>query len=203
MFKKLASEALGLSDIGKIIAPGDYNKVDSDDYIFHEDNEQIFFLIKSKKDEYCFTNRALIHVDGASAVSSKRVLKRYEYSHYTFRHVLLETAGTIDLDAEIKFQLGEEYFSIDVDKQQIEQLKDLYKALFEIAHQQYLNMVSLDDARKSLELATSAVGRFSSNATPSTEFEKMTQFAFQYIESAKGTYQRSDFTEVFQKFINN
>ncbi|WP_164072533.1 PH domain-containing protein, partial [Poseidonibacter lekithochrous] len=78
--------------------PGDYNKVDSDDYIFHEDNEQIFFLIKSKNDEYCFTNRALIHVDGASAVSSKRVLKRYEYSHYTFRHVLLETAGTIDLD---------------------------------------------------------------------------------------------------------
>ena len=49
MFKKMASEALGLSDIGKIIDPEDYDKVAADDYIFHEDDEQIFFLIKSKE----------------------------------------------------------------------------------------------------------------------------------------------------------
>ena len=52
MFKKFASEALGLSDIGVIVAPSDYDKVDADDYLFHEDGERIFFLIKSKKDEY-------------------------------------------------------------------------------------------------------------------------------------------------------
>jgi hypothetical protein len=55
MFKRIASEALGTSDIGTIISPADYNKVDADDYLFHEDEERIFFLIKSKKDEYCFT----------------------------------------------------------------------------------------------------------------------------------------------------
>ena len=71
MFKKLASEALGLSDIGTIVQPKDYGSVDADDYLFHEDGERIFFLIKSRKDEYCFTNFALIHVDGESAVSSK------------------------------------------------------------------------------------------------------------------------------------
>ena len=71
MFKKLAAEALGLSDIGVIISPAEYDKVDADDYLFHEDGEKIFFLIKSKKDEYCFTNFGLIHVDGESAVSSK------------------------------------------------------------------------------------------------------------------------------------
>ena len=77
MLKKLASDALGLSDIGKIINPNNYDKVDADDFIMHEDGEQIFFLIKSKTDEYCFTNLALIHVDGTSAVSKKRLVKRF------------------------------------------------------------------------------------------------------------------------------
>ena len=45
MLKKLASDALGLSDIGKIINPNNYDKVDADDFIMHEDGEQIFFLI--------------------------------------------------------------------------------------------------------------------------------------------------------------
>lgn len=64
MLKKFAADALGISDIGKIIKPKDYDKVDADDYVIHEDDERIFFLIKSKTDEYCFTNLALIHVDG-------------------------------------------------------------------------------------------------------------------------------------------
>ena len=50
MFKRMAAEALGISDIGVIISPADYDKVDADDYLFHEDGEKIFFLIKSKKD---------------------------------------------------------------------------------------------------------------------------------------------------------
>src|SRR5690606_199786 len=105
MLKKLASDALGLSDIGKIIGPEDYDKTDADDYIRNEDDEKIYFLIKTKADEYCFTNIAFIHVDGDKAVSSKRVLKRYPYSQYQITDVLLETAGKIDLDVEIKFTL--------------------------------------------------------------------------------------------------
>lgn len=133
MFKKLASEALGLSDIGVIVPASDFGKVDADDYLFSEDGEKIFFLIKSKKDEYCFTNLALVHVDGESAVSSKRVIKRYDYLSHRISHVTLETAGTIDMDVEIKFHIGEgPPFSIDVRKNFIEQLKDLYKALVSI-----------------------------------------------------------------------
>ena len=59
MFKRIASDALGLSDIGIIVKPEDYDKVESDDFILHEEKETIFFLIKSKSDEYCFTNKAL------------------------------------------------------------------------------------------------------------------------------------------------
>jgi hypothetical protein len=64
MFRSLAADALGLSDIGKIIDPKDFDKTDIDEYVFIEDNEKIFVVIKSKTDEYCFTNTAFIHLDG-------------------------------------------------------------------------------------------------------------------------------------------
>ena len=67
MFGKMAADALGLSDIGSVIAPADFNKVDSDDYVMHEEGERIYFLIKSKSDEYCFTNLALIHLSPVKA----------------------------------------------------------------------------------------------------------------------------------------
>jgi hypothetical protein len=136
MFKKLAAEALGLSDIGVVIGPADYDKVDADDYLFHEDKEKIFFLIKSKKDEYCFTNLAMVHVDGESAVSSKRSIRRYPWISHQVQDVAIETAGTIDLDVELKFTIGDVRLSIDVRKSFIEQLKDIYKALTSIGQQQ-------------------------------------------------------------------
>lgn len=130
MFGKVAADVLGLSDIGSVIKPVDYDKVDADDYVMHEEQEKIYFLIKSKSDEYCFTNKALIHLDGTSATSKKRMLRRYNYSTNHISNVMLETAGTVDLDVEIKFKIGSETFSIDVHKKHIEEVKDLYKALF-------------------------------------------------------------------------
>lgn len=144
MFKNLAADVLGLSDIGKIIDKKDFDKTDIDEYVFQEDNERIFVVIKSKTDEYCFTNRAFIHLDGNIAVSKKKTLHRYLYKHYSVSHVRIETAGTVDLDVEIKFKVGEKDISIDVDKKQIEQVRDIYKALFTISEkckdiQKYMN----------------------------------------------------------------
>ena len=34
MFKRMAAEALGISDIGVIVSPADYGNVDADDYLF-------------------------------------------------------------------------------------------------------------------------------------------------------------------------
>ena len=87
MFKQFAAEALGLSDIGVIVESTDFDKVDADDYLFHEDQEKIYFLIKSRKDEYCFTNLALIHVDGESAISAKRLIRRYDYAQHAITQV--------------------------------------------------------------------------------------------------------------------
>lgn len=204
MFGKIASEALGLSDIGKIIDPKDYNKVESDDYIFHEDNEKIYFLIKSKSDEYCFTNKALIHVDGTSAVSKKRNLYRYEYYLCKISSVSLETAGTIDLDVEIKFTIGTKNFSIDVDKKQLEQLKDLYKALIKISEAQSENEMYFSMGEKSLEIALKAIADGKTSETSlSTEFKNINEYTFNWSVNNMKAHIVKDYGYLFERYINN
>jgi len=202
MFKKLAAEALGISDIGIIVGPADYSKVDADDYLFGEDGEQIFFLIKSKKDEYCFTNLALIHVDGDSAVSSKRTIKRYDYASCQVSGVSIETAGTLDMDIELKFKLDGTAFSIDVKKTFIEQLKDIYKALITIGKQQQRDAVSRENALRTLD-ATASVHKL--NIAPGTG-----SLTSQFEELLAGlnkamfeTHTKRDFSDVFAKYIHN
>ena len=205
MFKKLAADALGLSDIGKIISPDNYNKVDADDYILNEDGEKIYFVIKSKADEYCFTDRALIHVDGNNAISKKRLVKRFDYYSNPVTNVTLETAGTIDLDIEIKFSLGGTHYSIDVNKNQLEQLKDLYKALISIGKEiqeghLYLNM-SLDG----LKATTSTFGgvKLDKELNLTDDFKKLNEYIFSNMKENRGKFIKKNFSDTFEKYINN
>lgn len=201
MFKRLASEALGLSDIGVIVPASDYDKVDADDYLFHEDGEKIFFLIKSKKDEYCFTNLALIHVDGDSAVSSKRSIKRYDYATNEFSQVTIETAGTIDMDVELKFQVGGEVFSIDVRKNFIESLKDIYKALVTIGRMQRRDEMARENSLRCLEAFGSMykVGNVASD-------EQIVQHFNALVGVVNSTlldrFARRDYSPVFDRYIH-
>jgi len=202
MFKKLAAGALGISDIGVIVEPADFNKVDADDYLFTEDGEQIFFLIKSKKDEYCFTNLALIHVDGDSAVSSKRSIKRYDYASHQISKVIIETAGTLDMDVELKFNLEGTVFSIDVKKSFIEQLKDIYKALITIGKQQQRDAGSRANAMRALD-ATASVHKL--NIAPG-EGGLISQYGalLDALNTAMfETHTKRDFSDVFAKYIHN
>ncbi|MFD1957457.1 PH domain-containing protein [Paenibacillus thailandensis] len=203
MFGKVAADVLGLSDIGSVIHPSNFDKVDSDDYVLHEDNEKIYFLIKSKTDEYCFTNLALIHLDGTSAISKKRTLNRYPYSSYPISNVSLETAGTVDLDVEIKFTIGTAAFSIDVNKKHIEQVKDLYKALIKIAEITRENQLHLDYAKQSLELATSTVSSIHrAEFNLAEQFNAINKAAFDWMTDNYKKYKTKDFGAIFERYIN-
>lgn len=204
MFGKVAADVLGLSDVGAVIKPADYDKVDADDYVMHEDGEKIYFLIKSKSDEYCFTNRALIHLDGTSAASKKRTLRRYDYYQHSIANVSLETAGTVDLDVEIKFTIGSEHYSIDVHKKHLEEVKDLYKALLKIAEICRENETALEYARQSLDVAASVLGRVASNpGNVAEQFKELKQAAFQWLVETKKQYTVKDFGDVFERYIHN
>lgn len=186
MFGKVAADVLGLSDIGSVIKPVDYDKVDADDYVMHEEQEKIYFLIKSKSDEYCFTNKALIHLDGTSATSKKRMLRRYNYSTNHISNVMLETAGTVDLDVEIKFKIGSETFSIDVHKKHIEEVKDLYKALFKMSEITRENEIALDFAKQSIQLASSTLSSTrNTSGSVAGEFKEINEAAFSWLLDKK------------------
>lgn len=201
MFKKFASDVIGLSDVGSIINPENYNATDSDDYILDEDGEKIYFLIKSKSDEYCFTNQALIHLDGTSATSKKRMLKRYSYNSYQISDVRLETAGTIDRDVEIKFVMGNEVYSIDVDKKQIDKLKELYKSLVKISSTQYKSRQELKIAENSLVTTAQALSGKNNTVDVSSEFQKVNEYVFAWGHQKYEEYAHSDYSEIFEKFV--
>ena len=202
MFKKLAAEALGISDIGVIVPASDFDKVDADDYLFHEEGERIFFLIKSKKDEYCFTNQALIHVDGESAVSTKRTVKRYEYASNRIGYCAIETAGNLDMDVELKFSIGEAHFSIDVKKSFIEQVKDIYKALIAIGKQQSRDAIARDNAVRTLEAMGGMLklGNLQGEAAVVAHFNAV----LDNLNAAMlDRHTTRDFSKVFEKYIHN
>ena len=204
MFKKFASDALGLSDIGIVVPSSDFDKTDSDDFIFSEIDEEIYFLIKTKADEYCFTNYGLIHVDGENAISKKRLLRRYDYEYNTIENVLLETAGTIDLDVEIKFTIGGIPLSIDIHKKFLNEIKDLYKALHAISSEQKANAYKLEAAKQSLTLASASIGRIGNDeVSPATSFEQITKFSHDWLVQNKEAYTKKDFGAVFEKYIHN
>jgi hypothetical protein len=204
MFKKLAADALGLSDIGAVIKPADYDKVDADDYVMNEDNEKIYFLIKSKADEYCFTNLGLIHLDGTSALSKKRTLRRFNYSAHPIANVMLETAGTVDMDVEIKFTIGAAPYSIDVHKKHITEVKDLYKSLLRIAEISYENEIKLQYAKESVHLASATLNRtVNEKGNIVEQFKELTESSFHWMAETHKQYKIKDYGYVFERYINS
>lgn len=205
MFKSFAADVLGLSDIGKIIERKDFDKTDIDEYIFQEDNEKIFVVIKSKTDEYCFTNMAFIHLDGKTATSKKKTLNRYLYKHHPISNVRIETAGTIDLDAEIKFKIGEQQVSIDIDKRQIEKIRDIYKSLFMISEkfkdiQKY--MITLDHTHEAIN------HMFMLRELPEQVVLSLPDIICQTVQQVEENYntrrsaiQNYDFGSIFERYI--
>ncbi|MBK3495897.1 PH domain-containing protein [Viridibacillus sp. YIM B01967] len=204
MLKKFASDALGLSDIGIVVPKEDFDKTEADDFVLHESGEAIYFLIKTKADEYCFTNKALIHVDGENALSKKRLLKRYDYQHSTITEVMLETAGTIDLDIEIKFTINNIPMSIDIHKKFLSEIKDLYKALHAISVEMKNNAQYFEIAQNSLTYAAQSIGKTESNeVTPPQSFEQITRFATDWMLQNKKQYVKEDYSKVFELYINH
>jgi hypothetical protein len=204
MFKKVASDLLGLSDIGSVIKPQDYDKVDADDYIISEDGEKIYFLIKSKTDEYCFTNQALIHLDGTSATSKKRTLRRYSYYNNKISNVMIETAGTVDLDIELKFRIGKVDYSIDIHKRYIDEIKDLYKALIKLGEITSDNDAYFGFAKQSLDLASKTLNRHGNEEKDLVEqFKKLNQYTFSWMMQARQQYRLKDYGFVFERYIHN
>lgn len=201
IFSRVTSDLTGMSDKCKVIPPSEFANTQAQAYIFSEMNEKLYFLLKSAKDEYAFTNIGMIHVDGEKAISSKRQILRYNYFEHTPTNVILETAGTADLDVEIKFTMGQ-FFSIDVVKAHLEPLTALYKILT------LIGMTKAEYARhwalveRSFEHSRDAVGRLSSNGNASTEYKAILQHAQTELLAAHEKYHPQEYDAAFELYLS-
>ncbi len=108
------------------------------------------------------------------------------------------------MDIEIKFKVGPEEFSVDVHKKHIDELKDLYKALFKISEIQHDSDISMDYARQSLDMASTTLTRTQGKESRlSDEFKEINQHVFSFLSESNEKYVVKDFGEVFEKYINN
>jgi len=104
----------------------------------------------------------------------------------------------------LKFNIGNEEFSIDVDRNQLEQLKDIYKALIKISHIVEENSILLEKSQQTLNLAAQACG---SQRIEQGDLEKVfvniNEYSFNWISQSRQTYIQKDFSDVFKNYINN
>ena len=99
---------------------------------------------------------------------------------------------------EDKFNKKDEEYEQLVDK-----LKDLYKTLVQIEKINYSNQIKLDIAHKTLEIAATSVGRSSCNGDLSQEFKEVNQYTFNWINHYRNECIKKDFSDVYEKYINN
>ena len=110
----------------------------------------------------------------------------------------------MDLDCELKFDIDNQEFSIDVNRNQLEQLKDIYKALIKISHIIEENQVLLQKSEQTLNFASVACGsQRQETGNLLDQFVKVNEYAFNWIKQSREAYIQKDFTEVFEKYINN
>jgi hypothetical protein len=134
-------------------------------------------------------------------MSSKRVIKRYDYAQYPIANVTIETAGTIDLDIELKFTIGDTVFSIDVRKDHIEQLKDIYKALHTIGKLQRHD----EQGRSNAMSAASVLGsmfKLNGAQDPAAVSAHYRSLLDELNEAVLQRHLRKDFSAVFEKYIH-
>lgn len=153
MLKGLAADLTGSADICRVLA--DLGKAGAADYLLPQ--EELQFVLQAAKEEFAFTNQALLTLRGESSTTTRKVVERFDYKSHIIAHVRFETAGVVDRDCEIKFMVGDKAFSIDVAKGDEPELRVTYKVLELISRKQKENERSWEFGRLALDASSTAL----------------------------------------------
>ncbi|KAF1772927.1 Bacterial Pleckstrin homology domain [Phytophthora cactorum] len=123
--KGLASDIAGTTGICDVVA--DVSSAWAASYLLP--NEEILYVLQSVRQEFAFTNRALIKVSAETSTTTRKLVERIEYKNHRVEHVRFESTGVVDRDCELEFKIGEEKFKIDIERSKEEEIKGFYKAL--------------------------------------------------------------------------
>ncbi|KAG7377382.1 hypothetical protein PHYBOEH_000919 [Phytophthora boehmeriae] len=147
MFKGLTKDLTGSADI--CTTATNFDKLHATAYLLP--GEDVLFAFESAKEEFAFTNEALIMTVGENATTTRKLVKRLTYRDNRIENVLFETTGRVDRDCEIKFRIGEYDVSIDIARKEEAYVKGFYKTLLMLEREQRCRYRSWDQATKGLD----------------------------------------------------
>uniref|UniRef100_K3X6T7 Bacterial Pleckstrin homology domain-containing protein n=1 Tax=Globisporangium ultimum (strain ATCC 200006 / CBS 805.95 / DAOM BR144) TaxID=431595 RepID=K3X6T7_GLOUD len=153
MFRGFAKDLAGTADICNTVT--NVTKIQGATYLLP--GEEILFAFASAKEEFVFTNEALLTVHGENAMTTRKLVLRYEYRDHRITHVQFETTGRVDRDCEIKFRIGEFDMSIDIAKKEEELVKQHYKTLVTLSREQEKRAHNWSFAREALDKSSDAM----------------------------------------------
>lgn len=112
------------------------------------DDETPYIYLKSKINEYIFTDQALIKIERDNAAGVKQIISRAHWQLNKLSLIQFETpgAGLTDFACELKFDLGGTKYSIDIVKSEIATARIYYSILLKLSREMRLNNVKLDRA---------------------------------------------------------
>ena len=113
----------------------------------------------------------------------------------------IETAGTIDLDVELKFYVDDLHFSIDVRKNFLESLKDIYKALSTIGRLQERNAEARENAQRTLG-AIASMYRLNAVDGDDAVVKQYTALLDAVNTTVQDRFAGRDYSLVFEKYIH-
>lgn len=145
----IASELTGGADICH--AAADLAALQANAFL--REGETVLFSLVSAKEEYSFTNEALVLVCGDSAMSTKRTVDRLDYQTDRLAHIKFESCGLTDRDCELKFSMGSHALSIDIAKAEQPVAQHYYRVLQALRIAQEHNFRAWEFARQALEVA--------------------------------------------------
>eukprot|EP00644_Phytophthora_capsici_P001166 jgi/Phyca11/537381/estExt2_fgenesh1_pg.C_PHYCAscaffold_860026 len=153
MFKGFTKDLTGSADICNTAK--NLNKLQANAYLLP--GEDIMFAFESPKEEFAFTNEALIMTLGENATTTRKLVERATYRDCLISDVKFETTGRVDRDCEIKFRIGEYDISIDIARKEEEFVKGFYKTLLLLEREQRSRSRSWGQAEKGLDEAADSL----------------------------------------------
>lgn len=125
-----------LTNTGSICrAASDLSDLQSAKYLLP--GEQLLFAWTSVKEEFAFSNFAMITALSDNATTTRKLIKRFEYRDHALTNVRMVTTGRLDLDCEIKFDMAGENITIDVRRKEQSKAQDFYGMLVLLAREQH------------------------------------------------------------------
>ena len=121
--------------------------------------------------EYIFTDQALIKIERDNAAGVKQLVTRSHWKVNTLSNVIFETpgGGMTDYACEIKFNLGNTDFSIDVVKSEIATARIYYSVLLKLSREQRQIKYKLERAegiaKSSLNSSDKNIGQIAIDAS--------------------------------------